>query len=414
MQEAYFTAADQRRYVRFGTVTVVLLVLWVSVLMAIALTVIPDGYWYSYYSVDYAAGFVRRGLAGELRHLVPSGQYFTQLKVLRWFLTALFVLSLIVLSCWLSKGFDRYPRRLLLVLLIPVLPCGVAFGIFSARTDLFGVVVLIGFSLALTRLRLPRSILLASAVYGAIIAILTLIHEAIPFLFGLGALMALSVLAGQIHRKTLVSSSVLAVAPGVVTALLVAVLGRRGASAQLCELVPHGPVNHPLAGNPTMAQLLRGFHYDVDYHDWMCRAILPLYDQNFGDALHFVSSLGVAALLASTLWGAGLLALTVWLISTISGVPLSRFSHIVRQHWVSTLAGVVLLVPVFLTGVDWIRWWVIMSFDIGIVFLLYAAVQPEVYTSPTRKTVRVFILGAAALALIPAGIIPGFGAPIPM
>lgn len=78
------------------------------------------------------------------------------------------------------------------------------------------------------------------------------------------------------------------------------------------------------------------------------------------------------------------------------------------------LIGLVLMLPVFLTGVDWIRWWVIISFDLSVVFLLYAATQPEVDRAPTRRTLTVFAVGVILLAVVPVGIIPGFGAPVPM
>ena len=78
------------------------------------------------------------------------------------------------------------------------------------------------------------------------------------------------------------------------------------------------------------------------------------------------------------------------------------------------LAGVVLLLPIFATGVDWIRWWVIAAFDLGVVFLLFASAQPEADLPATRRTLRVFGVFAVGLALLPVGIIPGFGAPVPM
>jgi hypothetical protein len=34
--------------------------------------------------------------------------------------------------------------------------------------------------------------------------------------------------------------------------------------------------------------------------------------------------------------------------------------------------------------------------------------------APTRRTLVVFAVGAILLAVIPIGIIPGFGAPVPM
>jgi hypothetical protein len=392
----------------------VLLVVWVGVLMTIALTVIPDAYWYSYYSVDYTLGFIRRGLAGELLGLFPRAHYFGALAVLRWLPTAFFVIGLAALAWSVAVRSGRSERRLLVALLIPVLPFGFAFGLFSARTDLFGAAALVAFAIALTRVNTARATVMTSAVYGFALVVLTLIHEATPFLFGLGVLAALTVLPGQLGTKTFRVSAGCALGPGIVTALAVAVLGRRGLSGQLCQLVPHGPANHPLAGKPTMGQLLRGFHYYVDYHDWICRAILPLFDQTFGDAVRFVGSIGIGALAGSTVYGIAVLAISLLAIGHVSGVPVRRFAAILRGRPIALLIGLVLMLPIFLTGVDWIRWWVIIAFDLGIVFLLYAGRQPEVDRPPTRRTLAVFAVGVVLLAVIPVGIIPGFGAPVPM
>jgi hypothetical protein len=391
-----------------------LLVLWASVLTLIAVTVVPDGYWFSYYSVDYTLGFLRRGLAGELVGLIPGDDYFTSLRILRWFPTVVFVLGLAVVAWTVAISSGRSERRLMMALLIPVLPFGFAFALFSARPDLFGATALAGFAVALKFSRTDRSTLIACAVYGGITAVLTLTHEAIPFLFGLGALVALSVLARQDRETTLRLGAVLAIGPGLVTALAVAFLGRRGISAQLCELVPHGPMNHPLAGEPSLGELLRGFRFNVDYNDWLCRNIMPLYDQTFSDGARFVASTGVIALTASAAFGIALFAVTILAISHVSGVPFSRMRSLLRNRIVWVLAGFVLILPIFVSGVDWIRWWVMITFDIGIVFLLFASSEQESDLPPTRRTRIIFASGAILLAILPLGIIPVFGAPVPM
>jgi hypothetical protein len=402
--------AGKRGYAIAG----LLLVLWASALTLIAVTVVPDGYWFSYYSVDYTLGFVRRGLAGELVDLVPGDEYFTSLRILRWFPTVVFVLGLAVVAWTVAVSSGRSERRLMMALLIPVLPFGFAFALFSARPDLFGASALAGFAVALKFSRTERSTLIACVVYGGITAVLTLTHEAIPFLFGLGALVSLTVLARQDRKKTLRLGAILAIGPGLVTALAVAVLGRRGLSSQFCELVPHGPMNHPLAGEPSLGELLRGFRFNVDYHDWLCRNILPLYDQTFTDGARFVASIGVIALTASAAFGIALFAVSILAISHVSGVPFSRMRSLLRNRIVWVLIGFALIVPIFVTGVDWIRWWVMITFDVGIVFLLFASSEQESGLPPTRRTRVVFACGAILLAVLPVGIIPVFGAPVPM
>lgn len=399
---------------RFYLTFVSLLLVWVALLMVVATTVIPDGYWWTYYSVDYSRGFIRRGLAGEILHLFDDGDYFAALRAVRWIPTVFFTVGLALVTWAVALRGGSTQRKFLLALLIPVLPFGFAFGVFSARTDLLGATALIAFAVSLTLATTRRTTYIVSAVYGVALAVLTLIHEATPFLFGLGTIAALTVLARGLSTGSFRISTALAMGPGIGTALAVVVFGKRGISGELCQLVPHGPVDHPMAAKPTPEQLLNGFHNYIDYHDWVCRAILPLFDQSFGDALSFVTGIGVLALAASTLYGIGVFAVSMYVIAQVSGVPVQRFRDALLTQRLAVLAGFVLILPIFLTGVDWIRWWVIIAFDLGIVYLLYATRQPEIEEPPTARSVKVLVVAAALLALIPIGIIPVFGAPVPM
>ena len=391
-----------------------LLMLWAAVLLTLAITVVPDGYWYSYFAIDYSVGFIRRGLAGELLGLFGAAHYFGGLAVLRWIPTVAFVLGLAVVAWAVAVRSGRSQRRRLIALLIPVLPFGFAFALFSARTDLLGGAAMAFFAVVLTRVATARATVIASAVYGLTLAVLTLIHEATPFLFGLGVLSALTVLARHLDAKAFWASVVAALGPSVLVALALAAFGKQKVSPQLCQLVQHGPMNHPLAGKPTIGQLLSGFHYYVDYHDWFCRAFLPLFDMTFSEGLRFVGSIGVVALAGSTVYGVATLIIGMLAISHVAGVPVRRYTAILRGRPLAMLVGIVMILPVFATGVDWVRWWVIIAFDLGVVFLLYTRDQPEIDEPPTRRTLIVFAVGVILLAVIPIGIIPGFGAPVPM
>ncbi len=148
-----------------------------------------------------------------------------------------------------------------------------------------------------------------------------------------------------------------ALGPPVLVALALAAFGRQKVSPpQLCQLVQHGPMNHPLAGKPTIGQLLSGFHYYVDYHDWFCRAFLPLFDMTFGEGVRFVGSIGVVALAGSTVYGLATLLIGMLAISHVAGVPVRRFTAILRGRPLAMLVGIVMIfLPVFATGVDWVR-----------------------------------------------------------
>ena len=169
-----------------------------------------------------------------------------------------------------------------------------------------------------------------------------------------------------------------------------------------------------MAGKPTLRPLLSGFRYYDDYHAWACRNITPFYNRDFGDGIRYVGRLGVAGTIVNTVFGAGVLAITILSIGVVSGVPACRFLELLRQRWLAIALGFVLTVPVFMTGVDWVRWWVSISLDIGLVYLIFASRQPEVDAPPTRRSTRAFILIVIALALLPVGIVPAFLAPLPI
>jgi hypothetical protein len=402
---------DRRRlYVILG----VALAVWAAVLTALTVTVVPDVYWYSYYAVDYTLGFVRRGLAGELVGLLPGDDQFFEQRVGRWVSSIAFLVALAVLIWWVTVKSGRSERRLQLALLIVVLPFGFAFGLLQAGSTLFGGTALILFGVAVARARSGRSVVIASAIYGVVIAVAALLHEAIPLLFGLGVIVALVLLGNQLDRNARWASYALALGPGLATALVVAVFGRHGIAQELCALIPHGQVNNPMAGKPTTGQLLRGFHYYDDYHDWACRNITPFYNRGFGDAVRYVGRLGPLGMIVNTLYGIGMFGATILAIRLVSGVAPQRMWTLLRQQWAAVVFGVCLTVPIFLTGVDWARWWVNISLDIGLAYLLYAITQPEIDAAPTRRSTRSFIVFVIVLALFPVGIVPAFLAPLPI
>ncbi|CAN1570863.1 hypothetical protein MCEMAEM6B_03224 [Mycobacteriaceae bacterium] len=403
----------QRRK-RLYTVVAVLLAMWAAALLALNLTLIPDTYWYSYYAVDYTVGFLRRGLAGELVGLLPGEDQFFEHRVGRWVSSGAFFVALAILAWWIAVRSGRSERRLQLALLLVVLPFGFAFGLLQAGSTLFGGTALILFGVSVARAKSDRSVLVTSAIFGAVSIVLVLIHEAIPLLFGLGVIAVLAVLANQLEQKAFWASCALALGPGLVTVVVVAVFGRHGVADELCALIPHAQVSNPLAGKPTLGQLLSGFRYYDDYHDWACRNITPFYNRDLVDGIRYVGRLGVAGMIVNTVFGVGVVAIAILVIGLVSGVSPRRLLPMLRQRWLAVALGFCMTVPVFMTGVDWVRWWVSISLDIGLVYLLYVSRQPEVDSPPTRRSTRAFIVAVIALALVPVGIVPAFLAPLPI
>ncbi|OBG60313.1 MULTISPECIES: hypothetical protein [unclassified Mycobacterium] len=387
---------------------------WALVVLWFAIKVVPlDVYWMSYYAADYTHGFVRRGLAGELVRLLP-GHYFAVALGLRWLSTAVYLCGLAAVAGVVLLGRGRSERGLMVVLLIPLLPFGVPFAAYSARPDLFGGAALALFSSALVLVRSRNIAMACCAAYGAAIAALTLVHEAIGLQFALGAVLAIVALGGALENGR-GPGALLAVTPGVCTTAAVAAFGRHDIAAQLCASVPRHVMPNPFATVTSPASLL---HYVVDgqsvrtdYHDWVCRNVMPNYDNGIGDAVRAVGHIGMLGLTVSLIFGAGALALTMWGLSAISGVSLGTFVEALRGRMTWVAGGLLLICPVFVTGYDWTRWLTIVTFDVGVVFILLAAGRPEIEREPTPKALRSFILLAVILALIPVGAVPGFGGP---
>ena len=392
----------------------VVIAIWSTVVLFVAINVVPlDVYWMSYYAVDYTFGFVRRGLAGELVGLVP-GHWFAAALGLRWLSTAIYLCALALVAGVVLLGRRRSERRLMVAMLIPLLPFGIPFAAYSARPDLFGAAALAVFAIALSFARSGTVSLGWCTAYGFVIAALTLVHEAIGLQFALGAVLAVVVLGGALgpaRRRGVL----LAVMPGVFTAVVVAAFGRHNNASQLCSAVPHHPMPNPfgtITSMPTLAQyIFGGQQSQTDYHDWVCRNVMPIYDYGIVDAMRIVANIGVVGLTASLLFGAAAFATTMYGISGVSGVPLRAFVDQLRDSMAWVAAGLVLIFPVFLTGFDWTRWLIIVSFDVAIVYFVFAARRPELDQSPTPKTLRLFVLLVIVLALIPIGTVPGFGGP---
>lgn len=391
------------------TIVALLVVSWLAYRVACAIAYEPEVAWFSYYSVDYSLGFVRRGLAGEIRDLFPAHLYFTGLWTLRWLVSAIFIIGLVAVAWTVAIKFGRSERRLMLALLVPVLPFGFEMAVTAPNTDLLAGAALAAFAAVLAVVRADRTILCVSASFGFTIAVLTLIHEAIPLLYSLGAIVAIVALGvhSSINNQRL--SALFAVAPGLIVALLIGLLGRRGISSQLCAMVPHRAVDGPAAGKLFSGQIPSDERYYVDYHDWVCRRIIKNFDQTPGDAFGYVASAGPVPLIIMTVSGIVIFAATVLAINCISGVPFGRFCNVLRGRFLWITLAAVLILPVFATAVDWVRWWVRISFDLGVVYLLYASSQPEAAQPPTRRTRALFAIGILLFASLPIGAIGNLG-----
>ncbi|CAN5443211.1 membrane protein [soil metagenome] len=404
------TGAPFRRKLIYSAVAAGIL-LWASAIVyAAAALVQVDFYLISYYVADYTFGFVRRGLAGEMVGAVSSANYLRNALAMRWTSTAIYICALLALA-WAVWGRSRTERRTMLALLVPVLPFGIPYAVFSARPDLFGAAAFIALSLFLTFVRNPIWARVGCGAFGITIAALVFIHEGIGLEFALGAILAIMILAKKLAPGAKTLCMTLAVAPGFVAVAVVAAFTRHDVSGKLCSAVPHLLLRTPFGTFVTVDKFIDDIvaqrQGTLDYHDWVCKSYLYSYDYSMVDGIKEVLGVGALGLVASFLLGLFTIAVCIYAVRFFSGVPLAHFLGELNGRWLWPAIGIALMIPVFLTGIDWTRWLLIIAFNIVTVYLLYAVGRPEVNASPARRTVIVFVLVIVAFAIIPLGLVPG-------
>jgi hypothetical protein len=367
-------------------------------------------YWIAYYVADYDSGFVRRGLAGELLDVVPRSHYFVAARTLVWGSIIVYFTALAALG-WhaLSRG-NRSERRIVVALLIPVLPFSVAYALLGPRPELFAASALLALGMTLLHVKTARATVVCCALYGAVIAALAFVHEGIPLEFALGGVLAVLVLAravnGSLQRFCLISVA----GPGLIATILICIFGRRDVAAGLCAQVPHGAMKNTFAvpSGKLWDYILQRFHSDADYHDWACQHVVRRFDEGITTALHTVAHSGVPVLLAGFVHGLLVCLGTLWLIGYFTGVPFREFLRGVRGGLLLPIMAVALMVPLFATGVDWIRWWTIILINIASIYLIFAVDRPEMEKPVATKQVKVFAAVVLVLACIPVAGIAGY------
>lgn len=412
LPQAARAGLSRRRVAVYGAVAL-LITAWTLAIVYIAVSVVPiDHYLISYYVVDYRFGFTRRGLAGEIVGNVSGADFFTNAYLMRWVSTAVYLLGLGALAYKLLRRC-RSERRIMVALLLAVLPFGVPYAVYSARPDLFGAVALILLCLALTAVTGTRAVVLCSGVFGAAIAVLALMHEGMALEFGLGAILGILILAPTLTAGAQRLCAALAIGPGLVVALIVAAFADHDVSGKVCGTVPHRMIETPFASIksfPDLVNYLTGtVHSNADYHDWVCGWYLSTFDHTVTDGIREVAAVGLPALVGSFVLGVVGVALTLRAVSYFSGVSLRGFIAQLNGRYALPAVGALLLVPLFITGVDWTRWLLVVAFDVVVVYVLYADRQPEIDAKPSARAVRLFPLVALGFMLFPLGLAPGGG-----
>jgi hypothetical protein len=366
-----------------------------------------DLIWLQYYAVNYEYGFVRRGLAGELLRLFPSGHYFAATYTVLWASIVVWLIALVALSWQILSTGARSERRIMLALVVPVLPFAVSYAAYSPHPELFAMTALLAFGISLTRARTRRSRMILSALYGLFIAVLALVHEAIPLELALGAVLAIVVLSNDATRSAQRICAALAVGPGIVVVLLIAAVRRLDVAQQLCAQVPHGMIGNPFAVATTpqkaLDYMLGRIESRLDYHDWVCHHVAPTFNEGLTTAVGTVFAWGFVPLLGAFVLGLLYFVGTTWVIRYFSGVSVRTFLDQFRGNLLLPVLASLLLVPLFMTGVDWTRWWILITCDVATVYILYAIHTREIEQAPSRRNLAVFVCAVIVLAVIPTG-----------
>ncbi|OBI91151.1 hypothetical protein A5661_27565 [Mycobacterium asiaticum] len=360
-----------------------------------------------YYAVNYEYGFVRRGLAGELISLFPYLDYFTVAYAVVWASAITWLICLAVLVWIVLSPDPSSQRRRMLALLIPVLPFSLSYAVYNSHPEIWGMSALLIFSIAIRSARTTKSKVIYSTVYGLLAAVLALIHEAIPVQFAFGAVLAITVLSKGTSASMKRMLSLLAVGPGVLTLLLIAVLGRRNIGNDLCAQVPHGFIDDPVGTvsvpHSSFSFILPQFQRQSDFHDWVCEKTLPFWQLDIFGAARVVASYGFLRLLISIALGIVIGAVTIAAVRNVCAVPFALMMKEIRRNRLMVVLAAALIIPLFITGLDWTRWCTLIALDVAIVYILFAIDRPEMNESPARRNWLMFVVTVVVFAAIPLG-----------
>ncbi|MFL0241260.1 hypothetical protein [Mycobacterium sp. SMC-17] len=373
---------------------------WAAGIVWLAVALHPvDHYLVSYYLADYRFGFIRRGLAGELFGPGDDAAFFGRAGAARWAITALYLSALAAIAGAIVRT-GRSERRVMLALLVPVLPFGVPFAVFSARPDLLGAAAVVALALGV-----GARPALSCAAYGLFTAVLALMHDAIPLEFALGAVLAIYALTRGLTAARRRRYAALAVLPGLAVAGLITALTRRGVADRLCATTPHRPMRMMASFHDFQNFARTGRLPTRDFHDWACRSYLNTYQHSVLDEIHTVAARGAGQMAISLTVGLIGLVACLAAVQFVAGVPIRDFLGGLRDRRAGAVLALALYLPIFVTAFDWIRWMLLIAFNVTVVFLLYVRGRPELDRPPPSRAAFVAIV--CAFAALPLGLAPG-------
>lgn len=280
----------------------------------------------SYWFITYEAGFIRRGLAGNVLQLLADRPTLTDSAIAGYVVAALSLVPVLLLVELLVR--QRSTPSRFMALLVVASPFVLDQLAFQRRPDQLGFAVLTILAIALVR-RSANSIVL-TALAGASFAVICLVHEGVALYY---VPFAVTIAWAAIPQMTKSLAALLLAAPSAVVCAFVLTLQPTAAAADALR-----------ARNP--------FPADAD-------TMFDFLDDDAADSVLGIRDYSTTAIIAMVTLGVALIALHIYLArsQSVTGVFTqlrTRTSPIVTG--VAT-AGVALgFAATFTLGVDWTRW----------------------------------------------------------
>lgn len=291
-----------------------------------------DGFAKSYWLVDYAHGFVRRGLAGAALSALVGRQTNDEVVAAAWAVALLAFAALLMVLVQLLRS--PTPALATLAIIFAASPFGLDYVLFQRRPDELAIPLLVGLGFALTRLE--RRLVPICACIGVLFAALVFVHEAVVLVATPAAVLMVVVVLGirGTDRAKIIRVLLFLGTPVVVAVVAVTVVGPASA-ATVAALRADG---HGVPLGP------------ITVFDYLGDSVRTSFD--------LVRGFPVRVLLTSFALGTALTGVQVWCITRWVGArAVMRSTTVTRDLFIAALcfsgAGAAVL---FAIGVDWVRW----------------------------------------------------------
>ncbi len=320
-------------------VTAILAALVLFHVFAIYMAVISRSpYHYGDWTINYAAGFIRRGLGGE------TVLWLSELTGLPPYQAAFALISAITLAFFAGLYALAAGNLLVMEGVLLLSPAGLGFAVYQvepARKDIIALALLAGCGvlLMLAKRNVGR-LSIAAAGFAALVGISALVHETVVFLSPIYAALFFFAFAaaGARMRAWLAAGAIMAVPAAVflVTSAtlnmppdaIAQICARFGDSAPFACQEPHGAVGWLQQssgfGISTVVDAIRDHGYLLSY------------------ALPFV------------LWGGALLAASTQY--RLAAEAAAALPALLRAPWLHIALFLVAISPLFVLAIDWGRW----------------------------------------------------------